>query len=316
VSDSTKNRPPPDDRGQSQTQFHADQSGLETGRKIPTLLVIRGKNLGEEFVLNHPSMTIGRTLENDIFLNDPRISRHHARAIVEQTEEDRPPKVVLLDMDSTNGLRVNDERTREAVLKEGDKVAMGDTLLRFNYQDMVDLRYQSQIKNLINVDHLTRLLTKRAFDIQFEQALVRAGSEGERVSVLMMDIDHFKEVNDQHDHLFGSFVLHHVGKIIKRVLDAHGVSGRYGGEEFNSFLPNIDKRKAKLLAEKLRIAIADHDFVKDGVKLNITISIGVSTYPEDGEQPEILVQRADHALYRAKNSGRNRVCLFDSATDE
>lgn len=315
MSDSAK-KPPPDDHGQGQTQFHADQSGLEAGRKIPTLLVVRGKNLGEEFVLKPPAMAIGRTLENDIFLNDPKISRLHARVIVEQTEEERHPKVVLLDMGSTNGLRVNDERIKEAVLNEGDKVSLGDTLLRFNYQDTVDLRYQSQIKSLINVDHLTRLLTKRTFDIQFEQALIHASTQGEKVSVLMMDLDHFKNVNDEHDHLFGSFVLHHVGKIIKEVLDPLGVSGRYGGEEFVSFLPNMNKRKAKSLAEKLRIAIADYDFVKDNVKLNITISIGVSTYPDDGDDPETLVQRADHALYRAKDKGRNLVCLADSAKDK
>lgn len=313
MSDSTKNSPPPADKGQ--TVFLTDEKKSESGRRIPTLIVIRGKSLGEEFVLRAPGMTIGRTLENDIFLNDPRISRQHARVVVEETDEDRPPKVVLVDLGSTNGIRVNDFVVKQAELSEGDKIGLGDTILRFNHQDAIDLRYQSQIKNLINIDNLTQLLTKRAFDIKFEQALIAAEANTQVISVLMMDLDHFKNVNDEHDHLFGSFVLHEVGKIIKSVLDAHGVSGRYGGEEFVSFLPQVDKRRAKSLAEKLRIAIADNKFVKDGETLNITISIGVACFPEDGAAAERLIQRADHALYRAKESGRNLVCIYGSAVD-
>lgn len=315
MNDSIKNSPPPEDSSEGRTVFHIEQSKLETGRRIPTLLVIRGKNLGEEFILRPPSMTIGRTLENDIFLNDPKISRLHARVIVEDTDEDRPPKVVLLDMGSTNGVRVNEEKVLQAELRDGDKIGLGDTLLRFNFQDAVDLRYQSQIKSLINIDNLTKLLTKRAFDIKFEQALLIADSKNEEVSVFMMDLDFFKKVNDEHDHLFGSFVLHEVGKIIKRVVDPHGVSGRYGGEEFISFLPRKSKKDSYEIAEKLRKAIAEHDFVKDNVKIKITISIGISAFPEDGAEPETLVRRADHALYRAKAGGRNMVCIYDPTID-
>lgn len=307
--------PPEGEDAQGSTQFHADDSTPASGRKIPTLLVLRGKNIGEEFVLNQRSMTIGRTLENHIFINDPKVSRKHARILVEQSESDNPPRCVIVDLGSTNGIRVNDQRVKEAELSEGDKVSFGDTILRFNYQDAVDLRYQSQIKQLINIDHLTKLYTKRAYDLKFEQALLKAKKENEEISVFMMDLDFFKKVNDEHDHLVGSYVLHDVGAIIKRVCDPYGVSGRYGGEEFITFLPGMSKRKARTLAEQLRQEIADHVFRKGDTSLHITISIGVSTYPEDGDTPEVLVLKADHALYEAKRTGRNKVCVSETTRE-
>lgn len=301
---------------QGQTQFLADESGSGASKRIPTLLVLRGKNIGDEFVLKSNYSVIGRTLDNDIFINDPKISRRHAGVTVEQTEEiAKPPKCIIKDLGSTNGIRVNDCRVSEAALLEGDKITLGDTILRFNYQDAVDLKYQSQIKTLINIDHLTRLLAKRAFDVQFEQALIQAKAEKSEISVFMMDLDHFKNVNDEHDHLIGSFVLHEVGAIIKRVCDPHGVSGRYGGEEFVSFFSGMSKRKARLLAEEMRKALEEHLFVKDNTELHITISIGVSCYPEDGDNPDALITRADHALYEAKRCGRNRVCISESTQD-
>ena len=300
---------------EGQTQFLADESGEGTERTIPTLLVLRGKNIGDEFVLHESHSTIGRTLENDIFINDAKVSRKHARIIVEQTDKERAPKCVIVDLGSTNGIRINDKKVLESVLSEGDKISVGDTILRFNYQDAVDLRYQSQIKQLINIDHLTRLLTKRTFDIKLDQALLRSKNEKEELSVFMMDLDFFKKVNDEHDHLIGSLVLHEVGMIIKKVCDPHGISGRYGGEEFVSFFPKMSKRKARNLAEEVRRAIGEHVFVKEDTRLNITISIGVSTYPDDGDNAEVLVMKADHALYEAKKTGRNKVCVCESTQD-
>jgi len=306
---------PPQDDVQGRTQFTAEETGPGTGKGIPSLLVLRGKNIGEEYVLRERTVTLGRTLENEVYLSDPKVSRRHARIIIEQTDEKRSPKCVIIDLGSTNGIRVNDQRVKEVVLSEGDKIGIGDSILRFNYQDTVDLKYQSQIKQLINIDHLTKLFTKRTFDIKFEQALLQAKGEKEEISVFMMDLDHFKKVNDEHDHLVGSLVLHEVGGIIKKVCDPVGVSGRYGGEEFVSFFPRMSKRKARALAEKVRKAIESHLFVKDETELHITISIGVSTYPEDGDNPESLIMKADHALYDAKRTGRNRVCISEATQD-
>ena len=305
----------PKDDSQGSTQFHPTDTRSGLDKRVPTLLVLRGKNIGEEYVLRSRSLTIGRTLENDVFINDPKISRRHARIIVEQTDGPNPPKCVIVDMGSTNGVRVNDNLVSETILVEGDKVTMGDTILRFSYQDAVDLGYQSQIKQLINIDHLTKLLTKRVFDLQFEQALLRAKTLKDEVSVFMMDLDYFKNVNDEHDHLVGSFVLHEVGAIIRRVCDPYGVSGRYGGEEFISFFKGMSKRRAQALAEQLRAVIADFLFVKDETKVHITMSIGISTFPEDGDNPETLVLKADHALYRAKETGRNCVCVSEANRD-
>ena len=136
--------------------------------------------------------------------------------------------------------------------------------------------------------------------------------------VLMMDLDHFKEVNDRHGHLVGSQTLEEVGALITRALRAGDVAARFGGEEFAAFLLNADCAQGLVAAERVRTAIESHHFpaTRRGAPnetdetLRITISIGVAAYPEDARDPIELVELADTALYRAKNLGRNRVVAY------
>lgn len=282
------------------------------GNKVPVLVVIKGKRLGEEFLLKKGDYILGRVPECELFISDPKISRNHARIEVRENEgEGAMPEVTIVDLNSTNGVLVNDVQISQAILSEGDKILVGDTVFKFNHHDFMDLRYQSQIKNLINIDNLTGLFTKRTFDEKFEQALTIAKVKEGEISVLMMDLDHFKSVNDNHNHLIGSYVLHIIGGMIKSCLDRFGISGRYGGEEFITFLPGTSKQKAWKLANELRMAIENAEMEKDDVTVKITISIGVSTYPEDGSEPETLVLKADTALYKCKETGRNKVLVFE-----
>jgi diguanylate cyclase (GGDEF)-like protein len=135
--------------------------------------------------------------------------------------------------------------------------------------------------------------------------------------VLMLDIDYFKEVNDTYGHLVGSETLEEVGEVIKRTLRAGDVGARFGGEEFAAFLLDADYQQGMVAAERVRSAIEAHDFsaVRRGSQdpprtHNITISVGVASFPEDGRDPIQLVELADTALYRAKRNGRNRVCPY------
>src|SRR5207247_2984800 len=143
--------------------------------------------------------------------------------------------------------------------------------------------------------------------------------------VQMMDIDFFKEVNDTYGHLVGSETLEEVGAVIKQSLRAGDVGARFGGEEFAAFLLDADYSQGLVAAERVRSAIAEHEFpaVRRGGEgtertHRITISIGVAASPDDGRDPIQLVELADSALYRAKRGGRNRICAYraSAATEE
>jgi diguanylate cyclase (GGDEF)-like protein len=125
----------------------------------------------------------------------------------------------------------------------------------------------------------------------------------------MMDLDRFKSVNDTHGHLMGSHVLSDVGGLIRQAIRSEDVSARYGGEEFVTYLAETDHKGARLAAERIRESVEAHTFALDGVSIRVTISIGVATAPGDGSSIKDLVGAADRALYEAKETGRNRVCI-------
>jgi len=139
--------------------------------------------------------------------------------------------------------------------------------------------------------------------------------------VLMMDLDHFKRVNDTCGHLVGSQTLEEIGGLITRALRAGDVAARFGGEEFAAFLLDADCAQALVAAERVRSAIEEHAFsatrrgadTEENRTLRITISIGVAAYPDDARDPIELIELADTALYHAKQTGRNRVSAFCSA---
>ena len=140
---------------------------------------------------------------------------------------------------------------------------------------------------------------------------MRSARYGRGLSVLFLDLDHFKDVNDLHGHEAGDLALRMLGSVASEALRATDVPGRWGGEEFVAVLPETTAIEAGLLAERLRLAVAAHDFGAPG---GLTVSIGVASYPEDGETRDALVSAADGAMYVAKRQGRNRVaCASDPA---
>jgi diguanylate cyclase len=133
----------------------------------------------------------------------------------------------------------------------------------------------------------------------------------------MMDLDHFKEVNDTYGHLVGSKTLGETGRVIKQALRAGDVAARFGGEEFAAFLLDATYGQGLVAAERVRLALEQHEFPASRTDSpetqathRITISIGVAAFPDDATDPIQLVELADSALYRAKRSGRNRVCAY------
>jgi diguanylate cyclase (GGDEF)-like protein len=288
------------------------------GERRPALVFLRGELLAVPIPLERERVTLGRALEADIRVNDSRASRLHARIDTERDEATNETQYRLVDLESTNGTILNGKRiSQAALLRDGDKFEVGDQLIRFEMLDEIDREFQQQIHRLLVHDELTGLLTSRSFFSELRREAARAEAESMPFCVLMMDIDHFKDVNDTYGHLVGSETLEEVGAVIKKSLRAGDVGARFGGEEFAAFLLDADYAQAMVAAERVRSAIEKHEFPaarrSEGETVrthHITISIGVASFPEDGRDPIQLVEMADSALYRAKRNGRNQVCPY------
>ena len=166
----------------------------------------------------------------------------------------------------------------------------------------------ARLYTLAITDELTQLLSARYFQVALEDAVHRFERYGEPVGLLMLDLDHFKRVNDTYGHPAGDAVLREVGRRVRESVREVDKPCRYGGEEFGVILPRTDARSASLVAERIRAAIADSPFrLADGVTITVTASIGVSGCPQDATTPRDLVTLADRALYHAKLRGRNQV---------
>ncbi|MEI7999011.1 MAG: GGDEF domain-containing protein [Candidatus Omnitrophota bacterium] len=172
------------------------------------------------------------------------------------------------------------------------------------------IKLYKDIERLAVTDGLTSVYTRRYFLERFEEEVKRAALKKIKLSFLMIDADHFKMINDQHGHLTGDCVLKEIGLIIKENIREIDIVGRYGGEEFCVVLPETELEGARLVAERIRIAAQERLIKAYDTTIKITLSIGVSSYPADGQQVEELIDKADWALYRAKTQGRNCVVAF------
>ncbi|MCK5493798.1 MAG: GGDEF domain-containing protein, partial [Candidatus Omnitrophica bacterium] len=168
----------------------------------------------------------------------------------------------------------------------------------------------NRLQELSVYDPLTKMYNRRNFMKRYLEEFERMKRFKLSLSFLMIDIDFFKKVNDTYGHLVGDAVLIKVSRLIKINLREMDFVARMGGEEFAVILPQTDKSEAAKIAERIRLKIFDEEIKVFDELFNISISIGISSFPADTENQEILMEFADKALYTAKDSGRNKVCLF------
>src|SRR2546423_11813525 len=306
--------------GSGRTELSTTQSrqaGSGQPDRRPALVFPRGELLAVPIPLERAEVTLGRALDADVRINDAQASRLHAQVRTERDESTGEVRYRLIDLDSTNGTLLNGQPIDEAFLEDGDKFLIGDHLIRFEMLDEIDREFQQQIHRLLVHDELTGLLTSKSFFSELRRESARAEAEARPFCVLMMDLDHFKDVNDTHGHLVGSKTLEETGRIIKAALRAGDVASRFGGEEFAAFLLDANYAQGIVAAERVRVALQEYEFPVnrmdapgDETTHRITISIGVAAFPDDATDPIHLVELADSALYRAKRSGRNRVCAY------
>jgi diguanylate cyclase (GGDEF)-like protein len=170
--------------------------------------------------------------------------------------------------------------------------------------------FYRRIQDLAIHDSLTAILTRRYFIERLEEETKRSEKLGLRFSLLMADIDHFKECNDHYGHLVGDVVLKEVAKAIKDSTRQIDVVGRYGGEEFSIILTETAKEGAFNACERILKNVEEKRIKAYDEELGLTVSIGIAAFPEDAKSTQELIDKADWALYRAKQTGRNRICVY------
>jgi diguanylate cyclase (GGDEF)-like protein len=235
-------------------------------------------------------------------LHDGRVSRQHA--VVEYQED----AYWIKDLGSTNGTRVNDDPVvGPRRLTDGDHIALGGTVIKFTLVDCREADYLSQVERLVGTDSLTGLPAKHRFDAALTEAIRVARATGQRLAVLMMDMDGLKKVNDTYGHHAGASTICRVGKLIGQAVRGRGEACRFGGDEFSAYLPGTNLDGAMSIGEQIRQLVQAAQFSLAEARFRVTISIGTAELTPHIVNLEQLLDLADQALYRAKHSGRNQV---------
>lgn len=267
---------------------------------------MQGPSFGDVYYLGEGSLVLGsEPFRADIVVRDVEVEPEHAEIF--HTSDGG---YTLRDLGSGKPTLVNEEAVEGGRnLSCGDRIELGESVLEFIEHDPVKEDFHRKIQRLINHDYLTGLLAKNRFDERFEQSLEVCNEEEQPLSVLMADIDNLKQINDSYGHLLGEFVVGEVGRIIRNALRSEELfATRFGGDEYQAVLPRLDKEEALEVAERIRHRVEEYTFEREGVCANPTISLGVSTHPENGSERDTLTEAADKALYRAKRAGGNAVC--------
>lgn len=272
------------------------------------LIVIAGNQVGEMTRIEGQA-DIGRDKKAGVRIVDEGISRLHCRA-----RQLPMGKLLVEDLRSTNGTFVNGERIDKQVIEDGDKIQIGsNSVLRYAFTDGLDEGFQRQMYDSALRDGLTKAFNKRFYTDRIATEFATAKRTGAPLALLMMDIDHFKRLNDNWGHPAGDLVLQTLVQVIGPELGEDDIFCRYGGEEF-VVIAHADPEGSVALAERIRKAVADHSFVWEGDRLPVMVSVGVACMPTAtfATQSELL-GAADGALYVSKEGGRNRVTLHDAS---
>jgi diguanylate cyclase (GGDEF)-like protein len=266
------------------------------------LVVIYGMDLGKKYNLDKKTVIVGRSSKCDIQVDQESVSRNHVKLL--NKDED----IALRDLGSTNGTYVNDKlMITETILCDGDLIKIGRTIFKFLSGDNIENAYHEEIYRLTTVDGLTQVYNKRYFMENLERELSRAQRYGRDLSLLIFDIDHFKNVNDTYGHLAGDHVLKQMAELVKNNTRREDFMARYGGEEFAVILPEIDHDRAMVMGEKVRKLVEAEVFVFEKTSMPTTVSIGVATVDDSISEATEMIKLADTNLYEAKRAGRNRV---------
>lgn len=273
----------------------------------PVLVVLMGPTgyVGKQFALISSEMIIGRSVETQVFIDDKSVSRQHARINVVGTD------VAICDLGSSNNTVVNGVTLGPLApvkLKNNDQIKTGNVIFKFLERGNIEALTNKELNDKAEKDALTGAYSKGALLEKGPEAIKRSEFLNEEMSVVVLDIDFFKKVNDGFGHAAGDYVLKMLAGIIGgKMVRANDYFARYGGEEFVIILSGTPIKIALEVGERIRATIESTPFVWEGKKLPVTISLGIASRLSTETEWDSTFKRADEALYKSKQSGRNKV---------
>jgi two-component system cell cycle response regulator len=272
-----------------------------------TLTILSGERPGRLIEIDGSELVVGRTDESTLRIDDESLSRKHARFFRLMGN------YYVTDLQSTNGTFVNGERvTAPTQLADGDRVQLGlATVVRFGLTDKAVVDEARRLYEATVRDRLTGAYNRHFLDERLQSEWAFAKRHATRLSVLFVDADHFKKVNDTYGHAGGDAVLRSLSAVLLKSVRQEDIVARYGGEEFILLVRGIASDAVMTLAERVRSEVAACKIEHEGRTIPVTVSIGVATHDDERQEEsvEALVARADAALYQAKEKGRNRLVL-------
>jgi diguanylate cyclase (GGDEF)-like protein len=282
----------------------------QTSKTSAVLTVVSGPSTGRVFsVSDRRETVIGRGKEADIRIDDAGVSRAHARVV---TGEGGQGRTIVEDLGSTNGTFVDGKRVDRSELRTGQRIHLGpNVVVSFSVVDAQVERVTQQLYESSVRDPLTRAHNRRYLVDRLAGETAYALRHESRLGLLLLDLDHFKRVNDTYGHLAGDDVLRDVSALLQRKIRTEDVLARFGGEEFVVLVRGIEHPNVGRFAERLRAGIERLEIASGGDVIRVTVSIGIasmSELPSGQQDAEALMRLADERLYKAKTSGRNRVC--------
>ena len=272
---------------------------------VPFLRVVEPRNMYIRLRVSLQPSVIGRSRDADLFLNDSRISRRHCTVrVVDET-------VLVEDLDSRNGMLVNGQSVAQAIICPKDHLQIGGFQLKLEYRDPDDVLSEDALILAATTDALTGTANRRHLLDCADAAVALAQRAELDVSIIMLDLDHFKAINDRFGHPAGDAALSTCADILLRAKRKQDILGRYGGEEFMLLLPGADCVSALQFSNRIRELVENAKIVHANRELRITLSGGVFSAKGCGiSSLSTMIARADLALYEAKRSGRNRIVAF------
>ena len=288
---------------ESVTKRVVKPSVAPTVRDRAYLVVLHGANLGQMYRLTKNELVLGRGTQSGVRVEDDGISRRHARFFLDHEDE-----FCVQDLGSSNGTFVNGEEIKKSVrLKNGDKIRVGSkTVLRFSMHDTVDENFHETMRDAALRDPMTRIYNRAYLFERLDTEWAYAIRHKVPLSLVMLDIDHFKRVNDTWGHVAGDGVIIEVVRRIQSGLRAEDILARYGGEEFAVLCRGTGLTGAEQLGERLRKRLAEGLVETGAVKLSITASFGVGALEQEEQDVEHLLRSGSHHAHE-QAAGRNRV---------
>jgi len=277
------------------------------GLSRPRLIVVSGVLLGSQLELGDAPVVIGRSGECSLVMAHPSVSRVHCR-IYRQGN-----RYLVEDLGSTNRTYLNGKPVVCEELRDGDQIGIGSNSIKYFVGASVEADYHRELIDLAIYDSLTGFYNRRHFRslLDDEVGKARAAVETNALCLLMVDLDHFKDINDRFGHLTGDQVLGGVAQILREHAPVDAAIGRLGGEEFALMLRESTLVGAAELAKTLCAAVAARAIETREGSIATTISIGVAAVDGATQTASDLLRCADARLYRAKQTGRNRACATD-----